>query len=151
MGTWGAGNLESDYALDELSQRAHDLIVEMLLRWQRPASREWDEYDHTTLFVELELVFALAAKGLIPSGRFIPAPAVVRTLIAAWLAGYDAVMDDQPWPERRTRIVATFAKFVALCEKLEGEGALPSPPTKPRPSAKQGTPPTTAKPKPKKR
>jgi len=149
MGTWGAGNLESDYALDELSQRAHDLIVEMLLRWQRLDSREWDEYDHTTLFVELELVFALAAKGLIPSGRFIPAPAVVRTLIADWLVGYDAVMGDEPWPERRTRIAATFAKFVALCEKLEGEGALPSPPTQPRPSAKQATPPTTAKTKPK--
>ncbi len=42
MGTWGAGNLDSDYALDELSQRAQDLIVEMLLRWQR--SHEVVEY-----------------------------------------------------------------------------------------------------------
>jgi hypothetical protein len=40
MGTWGAGNLDSDYALDELSRRAHDLIVEMLLRWQRSDRRE---------------------------------------------------------------------------------------------------------------
>lgn len=144
MGTWGAGNLDSDYALDELSQRAHDLIVELLLRWQRSDSREWDEYDHTTLFVEFELVFALAAKGLIPSGRFIPAPAVVRTLIADWLAGYDEVMGAEPWPERRTRIVATFAKFVALCEKLEGEGALPSPAPRPSPRAAQAAPPVTA-------
>ncbi len=144
MGTWGAGNLDSDYALDELSQRAHDLIVEMLLRWQRSDSREWDEYDHTTLFVELELVFALAAKGLIPSGRFIPVPDLVRMLIKDWLAGYDEVMGEEPWPDRRKTIVATFEKFVALCEKLEGASPLPSPPTKPRPSAKQATPPVTA-------
>jgi hypothetical protein len=145
MGTWGAGNLDSDYALDELAERAHELINEMLLRWQRSDSREYDEYDHTTLFVEFEVVFALAAKGMIPSGRYIPAAATVRTLIADWLAGYDTFMGAEPWPERRKRIVATFEKFVALCETLEGEGALPLPPTKPRSSAKQATPPATAK------
>ena len=88
MGTWGAGNLESDYALDELSQRAHDLIVEMLLRWQRPDSREWDEYDHTTLFVELELVFALAAERLsiwYEHGQW-PTEAQGASLAADWLS-----------------------------------------------------------------
>jgi hypothetical protein len=32
-------------------------------------------------------VFALAAKGLIPSGRFIPVPDLIRILIKDWLAG----------------------------------------------------------------
>lgn len=149
MGTWGAGNLDSDYALDELSQRSHDLIVEMLLRWQRKDSREWDEYDHTTLFVEFELVAALDAKGLVGAGRFIPSPAIVRAYAKDWLADYDAVMGDEPWPDRRKVIVATFERFAKLCDRLEGTAELPKPPTRPRPRAAQATPAVTTKTKPK--
>jgi hypothetical protein len=148
MGVWGPGNLDSDYALDELSERGAELLNGLLLRWQRKLSWEYDEYDHTTLFVEFELVFALADKGLFPSGRTIPSPGIVRGQALAWLAGYDAYMTTQggPWVERRAIIASTFERFAKLCESLEGTAALPSPPVPPRPSARQATPPATAKP-----
>lgn len=144
MGTWGTGNLDSDYALDELSERTSELLTPMLLRWQRADSREYDEYDHTTLFVELELAFALADKGLLASGRTIPAPAAVRALATAWFVDYDAYMADNPWPERRTVIAASFERFATICAQLEGTGELPSPPPRPRPRAAQATAPVTA-------
>lgn len=137
MGTWGAGNLDSDYALDELSTRTHDLLTELLLRAQRKHSREWDEYDHTTLFVEFEIVFALDAHGLMSTGKF-PAAAAIRALAAEFLVDYDDYLEEA-WPERRAKIVDTFEKFAVLCDKHEGTGGLPAPPVPPTPSATRAT------------
>lgn len=133
MGTWGHGNLDSDYALDELSTRTKDLLTQLLLRAQRKTSREYDEYDHTTLFVEFEIVFALDAAGLMGTGKF-PSAAAVRALAVEFLAGYDAYME-AAWPERRATIEETFQRFAAMCEAHEGTAPLPSPPPSPAPSA----------------
>lgn len=137
MGTWGHGNLDSDYALDELSTRTNELLTSLLRRAQRKESREYDEYDHTTLFVELEIVFALDAHDLMSTGRF-PAGASVRTLALEFLVAYDEYMEG-PWPERRAKIAETFERFAALCDKHEGTHPLPGPEVKPAPSATQAT------------
>lgn len=142
MGTWGAGNLDSDYALDELSTRTHELLTELLLRAQRKHSREWDEYDHTTLFVELEIVFALDAHGLM-IGKF-PAAAAIRALATDFLTAYDDYLEDA-WPERRAKIVESFERFAVLCDKHEGTGQLPKPPVPPAPSATKATTPPSSK------
>jgi hypothetical protein len=147
MGTWGHGNLDSDYALDELSTRTNELLTELLLRAQRKESREYDEYDHTTLFVELEIVFALDAANLMSTGKF-PASSHVRSLALEFMVDYDAYMEG-PWPERRAKINETFERFAAMCDKYEGIGPLPVPVAKPVPIAAQATaaPVATSKPK----
>jgi hypothetical protein len=137
MGTWGHGNLDSDYALDELSTRTNELLTSLLRRAQRKESREYDEYDHTTLFVEFEIVFALDAYGILATGRF-PAGALVRTLALEFLVVYDEYMEG-PWPERRAKIAETFERFAALCDKHEGVAALPGPEVKPAPRATQAS------------
>lgn len=88
MGTWGAGNLDNDYALDELSTRTDKLIRALMRRAKRKTSREADEYDYTTLFVEFEMVFALEAKGL-PTGTF-PTDTDVEKLKQSFLTDWDA-------------------------------------------------------------
>ncbi|MBA2543824.1 MAG: hypothetical protein H0V17_29540 [Deltaproteobacteria bacterium] len=137
MGTWGHGNLESDYALDELSTRANELLTSLLRRAQRKESREYDEYDHTTLFVEFEIVFALDAHGIMRNGTF-PIADLVRALAQDFLAAYDVYMDTS-WPERRAKIVETFERFAALCDKYEGHTLLPGPEIKSVPSATKAT------------
>ncbi len=135
MGTWGHGNLDSDYARDELASRSAALIHSLLLRAARPSSRESDEYDYTTLFVEFELLFALDAAGLL-SGHSLPRSELVERLAADYLAGWDAYIDElEPTAEhelkRREVIDATFARFAQLCSKHDDESkphALPAPP-----------------------
>jgi hypothetical protein len=132
MGTWGHGNLENDYALDELADRTETLVTELLERARTKESREWDEYDYTTLFVEFEILFALEAKGLVHST--LPAATEVRTLAADYIAGWDDFADelDQPFKgKRRKQIVKTFQRFAAMCAKRE------SPPPKRRKKKKR--------------
>jgi hypothetical protein len=114
----------------------------MLLRAQRSESREWDEYDYTTLFVELELVFALEAAKLLRAARF-PTPAAVRELAQAYIAEWDDYAEaDGPGPARRQVILDTFERFATICEAHGGTSPMPEPP---KPVAKQATPKATAK------
>jgi hypothetical protein len=149
MGTWGHGNLDSDYALDELGARSGALVKEMLLRAQRSDSRQWDEYDYTTLFVEFEIVFALDAAKLLKVGRStLPAPDAVRKLAHDYITEWDRFdADDGPGPQRRKVILDTFERFAHLCQAHGGEAGLPQPPKPPAPVAKKAA----AKAKPKKK
>lgn len=138
MGTWGPGNLENDYALDELSTRTSTLVGELLSRARSPSSREADDYDYTTLFVELEIAIALDARGLLsaselPKTREVQA--LARDFIASWDANIDAL---SPKPEfkrkRRAVILATFDRFAKICAR-HGGGAFKQ--AAPKPRAKQ--------------
>ena len=115
MGTWGPGNLENDDALDELGT----LITELLGRARSSTSREPDEYDHTTLFVELEIALALDAHGLL-DGSELPKTREVQALAQDYLAAWDRHIDAlAPKPDfktkRRAVIVATFDRFANVC------------------------------------
>ena len=122
MGTWGAGNLENDYALDELSDRSAKLIKSMMARARRKSSREGDEHDYTTLFVEFEIVFALDSKGLLMSGS-LPTPEEVEKLKVSFLADWEPYYQDslEAKPDhlkkRRQCIAATFNRFKRICIK----------------------------------
>jgi hypothetical protein len=122
MGTWGHGNLENDYALDELADRNAKLVATMLERARGSESREWDEYDHTTLFVEFEILFALDDHGLLNAGS-LPPSAEIRTLAEDFIAEWDAYAAadlQQPYKgKRRAAIVKTFERFAVICAKRE--------------------------------
>lgn len=122
MGTWGPGNLDNDYALDELCDRSAALIESMMERARRKESREGDEYDYTTLFVEFEIVFALDAKGLLKSGA-LPSPEEVEELKTSYIADWEPYYRDnlEAKPDhlkaRRQCIARTFNRFKRICAK----------------------------------
>jgi hypothetical protein len=137
MGTWGDGNLDSDYAFDELSTRTTELLTAILQRAQRKESREFDEYDYTTLFVELEIAFALDAAKLLREAKF-PAGDAVRALAQDFIADWAAYMgEDNATPAhvdgRRAVILESFERFAKICEAQGGQGPIPplAPPKKP--------------------
>jgi hypothetical protein len=125
MGTWGAGNLDNDYAGDELSDRGTDLIKTLWARAKDKKSREGDEYDYTTLFVEFEIAFALESHSLLRSG-FFPTPEEVKQLKQEYLAewepyyrrlGGNSERSEEHLQERRKCIAKTFDRFRRICAK----------------------------------
>ena len=124
MGTWGPGNLENDSALCELSDRSHKLVKTMMARAKRKRSRRYDEYDYTTLFVELEIIFALESKGLL-SG-VLPEPDDVESLktgfINDWESYFLNLVPDANLDARRKCITRTFNKFKRICAKHKADG-----------------------------
>jgi hypothetical protein len=131
VGTWGHGNLDSDYALDELSSRTTELVTGLMDRARTAESREADEWDYTTLFVELEIVFALEAANLMHAARLPPA-AEVRELAADYIADWDEyIVELDPTAnhesERRRIILESFERFAVICEKHARPPATPAP------------------------
>lgn len=120
MGTWGPGNLENDHAEEELHDRSQRLIRELLQRARSRTSREADEYDYTTLFVEFEIVFALAAKDLLDRSC-LPPPEEVDSLKTSYLKDWDAYIlgmgfSKEQLTQRRRVIQRTFSRFKRLCQ-----------------------------------
>lgn len=123
MGTWGSGNLDSDGALDWVSERSTALIGELWGRVQKSDSWEADEWDHDALFVEFEILFALEAAGVF-NGWELPPAAEVDRVRDTWLAGWDAYYPSlgatpEFTAERRGVIEATFARFRDICAVYE--------------------------------
>src|SRR5262245_53559785 len=121
MGTWGSGNLDNDYARDELDDRSAKLINTLMRRARRKTSQEADEYDYTTLFVEFEIVFALESRELI-GGHLLPIPEAVEELKWDFIHAWDAYIDELRPTEthkknRRRCILQTFNRFKRICEK----------------------------------
>lgn len=121
MGTWGPGNLENDYALDELADRNHGLVASLLERARRKSSREGGDYDYTTLFVDFEVLFALDKAKLLVECT-LPSPDEVEELKRDFLNDWDSNIDAiQPKPEfkkaRRRTIVRTFSRFKRICQR----------------------------------
>jgi hypothetical protein len=144
MGTWGHGNLDSDYAFDELSTRTTELLTQILERAQRKTSREFDEYDYTTLFVELEIAFALDAAKLLREAKF-PSGDAVRALAQDFIADWAAYLgEDNATPAhvdgRRAVILESFERFAKICEAHDGQG-----PIAPLPKAKKPAKPRATK------
>lgn len=123
MGVWGAGNLDSDGALDEVGMQSDRLAKRIWNRLRRRASWEADEYDHDALFVDLEVALALHAAGLF-STYGMPKPEDLDKAYTKWLAGWDVYFDGLDpkggfKAERRAVIEQTFARFRALAVRTD--------------------------------
>ena len=122
MGTWGPKNLDSDYALDELHSRSAELIASLLGRARSKTSRQCDEYDYTTLFVEFEIVFAPADHGLLNCE--LPPPTDVVELADNYIRDWAVQINElgaseSHKRERRQVIESTFRRFRVLCEERQ--------------------------------
>lgn len=115
MGYWGTGNLESDYAADEVGRRTGKMVNAFMRQARKKRSREWDEYDHTVLLVDFEILFALEAKHLL-AWCSLPSPDEIEKLKISFLEDYDAY-SDQRRPEFREVLVANFNRFKRICKK----------------------------------
>lgn len=121
MGTWGAGNLDDDTALDEVGERSDALITQLWERIQKQESWEADEWECAALFVDLESLLALEAGGVF-SGYSLPSRDKARPVIDRWLAGWGAYFDGLApregfKAERRAVIEQTFERFLTVCDK----------------------------------
>jgi hypothetical protein len=117
MGTWGSGNLDNDYARDELDDRSAKLIKTLMRRARRKTSRQADEYDYTTLFAEFEIVFALEARKLI-GGHLLPSPEAVEELKWEFIRDWAPTSMNFDRPKRTRKTVA-----VASCRPSIGSSA----------------------------
>ena len=121
MGTWGAGNLDNDTALDDLTDRSQALIDQLMSRMRSKQSHEADEWVHSALFVDFEVVFAFNAKRLL-LGCTLPSAAEVRALrnafIANWSLYFDKLGSSAEFKAKREDVIRrTFNRFAALCAK----------------------------------
>ena len=112
MGTWGARNLQSDCALDILGDESHALVTEIINLASSELATQFDEYDHTLLFVRFEQLFALSQHGLI---AYLPSPEEVEGLKEPFILQWREYQDEE-WPEREEIICATFDRFLAMCQ-----------------------------------
>nr|WSW68852.1 DUF4259 domain-containing protein [Streptomyces sp. NBC_00995] len=115
MGTWGAGNFDSDTAADHLGDLAGRLVAEVTEAMAGdPVELEPDEYWGVTVPCNLELLLVLDRQGWV--GVTLPAPGVIRawqkTFMAVWEASIDGL---EPKPEykdaRRAVLNETFERL----------------------------------------
>jgi len=117
MGTWGPGNLDSDYALDEIAERSAELTARILADLDSD-SYEADSYAYVALFVDLETAIALHAARLFDPWK-VPPPEVFAAKTKQWLERWSkSIVQLDPKDgfvaRRRAAIEDTFARFAAL-------------------------------------
>ena len=129
MGTWGPGNLDSDGALDAVAEHSSGLIGRVWSRLRDTTSAEADEWDHDALFVDLEMLFALADHGVF-NGWDLPRATDLDPVTRRWLAHWEDYFDGLApregfKAERRGVIEASFARLRGLCaanDEARGRG-----------------------------
>ncbi|MCA9568806.1 MAG: hypothetical protein KC656_13230 [Myxococcales bacterium] len=126
MGTWGSGHLDSDGALDTVSERSAELVGRVWDALRDPSSREADEYGYDALFVDLTWLLHMAGTPAF-SGWDLPPKSEVEPVLAAWIEGWGTYFDGLAGPEfkaeRQAVIEASFAELVALCATWEARRA----------------------------
>ena len=124
MGTWAHGNFDNDTALDWLDDITGQLLDEIAGAMDSPQSLEADELDADLVPCRIELLCAMAEKGMPPRWPDVQ-------LLAQWkqiyLQAWDASIDElEPAPDykrdRRATLVATFDRMLALAHLAEDEG-----------------------------
>lgn len=122
VGTWGAGNFDSDTAADHLSGLVGRLVAEVgEAVGGDPGGIEPDEYDGVAVPCNLELLLLLHERGWV--GVTLPAPEVVRGWRDAYMAVWEGSIDGlEPVEgfkdERRAVLVRTFDR---LAEAAAGQ------------------------------
>ncbi|MEU8696588.1 DUF4259 domain-containing protein [Streptomyces sp. NPDC048680] len=115
MGTWGAGNFDSDTAADHLAELADRLVTEVREAMAGdPVELEPDEYWGVTVPCNLELLLLLDRQGWV--GPTLPSPEVIRTWQKTFLAVWERTIDGlEPKPaykdERRAVLNETFERL----------------------------------------
>ncbi|MFJ4503164.1 DUF4259 domain-containing protein [Streptomyces sp. NPDC088864] len=115
MGTWGAGNFDSDTAADHLAGLVERLVGEVAEAMAGdPVGIEPDEYDGVAVPCNLELLLLLCERGWV--GVTLPAPEVIRGWRDAYLAVWERTIDDLGpvegyKEERRAVLTATFDRL----------------------------------------
>lgn len=122
MGTWGAGNLDSDSACDYRAERSTALGERVWKPLQDDESTEADEDLYSQLFVDLEWLLTLEKADLF-SGWGLPPVAELDPVVERWLTLWADYFDGLSGPEfkaeRRAVIEASFAQYRAVCAKWE--------------------------------
>ncbi|MER7726551.1 DUF4259 domain-containing protein [Streptomyces sp. NPDC096323] len=115
MGTWGAGNFDSDTAADHLGDLVGRLTAEVTEAMAGdPVGLEPDEYWGVTVPCNLELLLVLDRQGWV--GVTLPPPELIRTWQEKFLAVWEATIDGLgPKPaykdERRAVLNETFERL----------------------------------------
>ncbi len=121
MGAWGYGNLESDGAQDTLANICEELFARVMALLQHPRAHEYDDEEIDELFVRIEMIFALHARGMITSG---PNPELLEPLFAPYLARYaeyNAKSGSHGPPEERIRVIEeTFRQLLQIAKGATG-------------------------------
>lgn len=122
MGTWGAGNFDSDTAADHvsgLSARLRDEIAAAMAG--DPVELEPDEYWGTAVPCNVEILAMLAEQRWV--GVDVPDLATVTAWKATYLGVWRAIDELGPsaaWKkERRAVIAATFDRLAKECRRRE--------------------------------
>lgn len=125
VGTWGAGNFDSDTAADHLGALADRLVSEVTEAMAGdPVELEPDEYWGTSVPCNLELLLLLVRQGWV--GVTLPSPEVIRDWREVFLGVWERTIDDLGpdaayKDERRVVLRETFER---LAEAAEGGASL---------------------------
>ncbi|WP_285565027.1 DUF4259 domain-containing protein [Streptomyces sp. RTGN2] len=120
MGTWGAGNFDSDTAADHLGDLAARLVAEVTEAMAGdPVELEPDEYWGVTVPCNLELLLLLDRQGWV--GVTLPPAGVIRswqeTFLAVWERTIDGLEPDEAYKDERRKVLnATFERLADASE-----------------------------------
>ncbi|MFE7619736.1 DUF4259 domain-containing protein [Streptomyces sp. NPDC057496] len=121
MGTWGAGNFDSDTAADHLSDVTGRLVSRIGEAMSGdPVALEPDDYDGVAVPCDIELLCLIAEQGYV--GSVVPDAAVVagwrKTFMDVWERTIDGLEPDPEHKEdRRAELNRTFDRLAALAER----------------------------------
>ncbi|MFF3263130.1 DUF4259 domain-containing protein [Streptomyces sp. NPDC002932] len=108
MGTWGAGNFDSDTAADHLAELAERLVAEVTQAMGGdPVELEPDEYWGVAVPCNLELLLVLHRQDWV--GVTLPPPEVIRawreTFLAVWERTIDGLEPKPAYKDARRAIL----------------------------------------------
>ncbi len=115
MGTWGAGNFDSDTAADHLGALGSRLVAEVSAAMAGdPVELEPDEYWGVAVPCDLELLLVLVRQGWV--GLALPSPEVIRgwqeRFLGVWERAIDGLEPDPAYKdERRVVLNETFERL----------------------------------------
>ncbi|WP_393058571.1 DUF4259 domain-containing protein [Streptomyces sp. LN549] len=124
MGTWGAGNFESDTAADHLGDLAGRLVAEVTEAMAGdPVELEPDEYWGVTVPCNLELLLVLDRQGWV--GVTLPPPEVIRswqeTFLTVWEATIDGLEPDAAYKDERRKVLNQTFEHLAEASAATAE------------------------------
>ena len=124
MGVWAHGNFDNDTALDWLGDITGQLLDEIAEAMDSPELLEADELDADLVPCRIELLCAMAEKGMPPQWPDVQLLAQWKQIfLQAWDASIDELEPLEDYKrERRATLVATFDCMLALAHLAEEEG-----------------------------
>ncbi|MDR0212376.1 MAG: DUF4259 domain-containing protein [Comamonas sp.] len=124
MGTWAHGNFDNDTALDWLDDITGQLLDEIAETMESPELLEADEPDADLVPCRIELLCAMAEKGMSPQWPDVQLLAQWKQIfLEAWDSSIDELEPSEEYKrERRATLAATFDRMLALAHLAEDEG-----------------------------